>query len=174
MTYCFHICVGLCVVVFQTTIVPFLPLPGRFYDLLALLVVYLGLFRSAREGIPVILLFGLIMDAFSGVPFGLYTTAYVWLYISARWIIKYLHAGNIFLLPIVVVFGVLMENTIFLVTITLADPGSQLSPIAFRSISWQVLWAFFTGPPLLVFLKDGHIKWDQWVKEQSAERNGWV
>lgn len=174
MTNCFHICISICLVVFQTTIMPFLPLFDQFYDLPVLLVIYLGLFRSAREGVPVTILTGLFMDAFSGAPFGLYTTTYIWLYISIRWIISYLHGGNIFLLPVFVVFGVLMENAIFLAAIILPDPGSQVSEIGLQSILTQVLWGLCTGPPLIVLLKGGYRKWDQWLKERSPEPNGLV
>ena len=72
MTHFFHICICFGLVILQTTIMPYFSLFDKFYDLLSPFVVYLSLFRSTRESVPVILFFGFIMDSLSGWAFGLY------------------------------------------------------------------------------------------------------
>ena len=151
MTYLFFIFVSLCLVIIQTTIMPLLPLFDRFYDLLCPCVIYLGLFRPVREGLPIVLFFGLVMDSLFGGPFGLYLTSYIWIFIGVRWMITFLQLNNIFLLLFIVVLGVLLENLIFIGALTLLAPGSQFPPDAIRIVGVQVLWSICTGPFILLF-----------------------
>jgi len=72
MSYFFNIATCLVLVILQTTVMPSLSLPGRFYDLMIPFVVYLGLSRPVREGLLFVCLIGFIMDNLSGSPFGLY------------------------------------------------------------------------------------------------------
>ena len=48
MRYFFNISVCLCLVLLQTTVMPYLPLLDSFYDLLIPLIVFLGLYRPVR------------------------------------------------------------------------------------------------------------------------------
>jgi rod shape-determining protein MreD len=139
------------------------------YDLPAVFVLYLGLFRHVRESIAVILLLGFVMDSLSGGPFGLYLTTYLWLFIGVRWVIKYLHAGNRILLPFVVASGILIENLIFLGTAVSLDPGAHFSATALNTLAFQVVFAAFSGPFLLLFFSHTHRKWDRWVREFSSD-----
>lgn len=165
MTYCFHVGICLCLVLFQTTVMPYFHLFDRFYDLLSPFVIYLSLFHSPRQSIPVILFFGFVMDSLSGGPFGLYLTTYIWLFIGARWIITYLHVGDNFLLPFVVVAGVLLQNCVFIGTIAMFEPGTQFLSEAVSIVTIQVLWAIFTGPILLMFFNYSHGKWNRWLEK---------
>jgi cell shape-determining protein MreD len=72
---------------------------GGIYDLLIPFVIFLSICLPARECLPFILVLGFIVDNLSGSPFGLYLTFYFWLFVSMRWVIKYLRAGNKSLLP---------------------------------------------------------------------------
>ena len=63
MTILFYILVSLCLVIVKTTLIPALPMFNKFYDLLIPIIIYLSLFRPLREGIPIILFFGVIMDS---------------------------------------------------------------------------------------------------------------
>ncbi|OEU68355.1 MAG: hypothetical protein BBJ57_10385 [Desulfobacterales bacterium PC51MH44] len=165
MTYCFHICTCLCLVIIQTTVMPCFPLFDRFYDLLTPFVIYLSIFRSNRESIPVILFCGFVMDNLSGGPFGLYLTTYLWLFIGLRWIITFLHVGDSLLLPFVVAAGVLIQNFIFIGTIVMFKLGSWFSSTAIRTVAVQFGWAIFTGPIFLAFFNYSHRRWDKWFKE---------
>ena len=122
MTYLLYTIVGLVVVVLQTTLSMHFAILGGMYDLFLLFLVYLGFYRSAREGFPFVFLFGLCMDALSGGPFGLYLTSYFWLYISLLGLTLVMRVSNNMILPLVVVGCVLFQNIIFLGTMILFDP----------------------------------------------------
>ena len=165
MTYCFHVGICLCLVLFQTTVMPYFHLFDRFYDLLSPFVIYLSLFQSLRQSIPVILFFGFLMDSLSGGPFGLYLTTYIWLFIGVKWIITFLHLGDSLLLPFLVAAGVLLQNCIFIGTIAMFEPGTQFLSAAVSIVTIQVLWAIFTGPIFLMFFNYSYGRWNKWLKK---------
>ena len=170
MTYFFYICVCLGLIIFQTAIMPSLPFFDRFYDLLCPFVIYLGLFRPARESIPVILIIGMIMDSILGGPFGLYVTTYVWLFIGVKWMISYLHLGNSAILALVVASGVLLENFIFIGTMAIIAPEARFPANAANIVGVQVLWAIFTGPFALMTFDYTQKNWDRWFMGRLAKR----
>jgi len=170
MTYFFYICVCLCLIIFQTAIMPYLPLFDRFYDLLCPFVIYLGLFRSARESIPVILIIGMIMDGIFGGPFGLYVTTYVWLFIGVKWMISYLHLGNSAILALVVASGVLLENFIFIGTMAIIAPEARFPANTTSIVGVQVLWAIFTGPLVLKVFDYTQKGWNRWYAGRFLKR----
>jgi hypothetical protein len=133
-----------------------------FYDLLVPFIIYLGLFRSVRESVPVIIVMGFVMDNLSGSPPGLYLTAYLWLFAGVRWIVYVLHVGDKILLPFVVAAGVLLENIIFLGVIDMFEPGARFSSTAFPTVMVQVLWAAGTGPIFLILINGLHQGLNQW------------
>ncbi len=149
MIYCFHICACLCLVIFKTTVLPYIPLFNTFYDLLALYVIFMGTFLGIREGIPVSIFMGLLMDSLSGCPFGLYLTTYFWLYIGVSQFKKIFHITNYIILSLVVAAVVLTENMILFGTSAMLEPGIQFSSNIVKSFTYQVLWAVFTGPLII-------------------------
>ena len=168
MTYFFYICTFVLLLIFQTTIMPYFPMFDRFYDLLAPFVIYLGLFRSTRESIPIIIVFGFIMDNLSGGPLGLYLTTYLWLFAGVKWVITILQVRDNVLLPFVVAAGVLLENIIFMGTITMFESGSRFSQADLGTVAVQVVWALVTGPIFLILFNRLHQRWDQYFKEMFS------
>jgi len=150
---------------------PYIPLFERFYDLLTPFIIYLSIFRSVRESMVIILIFGFFMDIISGGPFGLYLTAYVWLFFGVRWAITFLHVGDSLILPFVVAAGVLMENLMFIGASAMFEQSSRISEAVVGTIIVQVLWAIFTGPLFLMFFNTSHRRWNQWFKEIFAKKN---
>ena len=171
MTYCFYICACLCLVIFQTTIIPHISLFNNFYDLLIPFVIYLGLFRPARGSIIFILVLGFLMDNLSGWPFGLYITTYFWLFIIVKLVIRYVHARNNILLLFIVVAGVLMENIIFIASVFMSDPDSQFFAITMRTVIFQILWAVCTGFFFLIFFNHVHKKLEKCFNRLLAEKS---
>ncbi len=170
MTYGFFFCISIGLIVFQTCIMPVLPLLINFYDLMVPLIAYLCTTRSMRESLPIILIVGLIMDQLSGSPFMLHVTAYFWLYLSLRWTTKVLQVGNRLRLPFIVSFGVLVENFIFMINIALVEPGMRFPAVAARIAAVQFIWALFTGPLFLVFFEQTHKGWNRWLSGIFAPR----
>ena len=155
MNYFFNISTCLFLVILQTTVMPYLPLLHSFYDLLIPFIVFLGLSRPVRESLPFIFFLGFIMDNLSGSPFGLYLTAYFWLFVGVKGITKLLQVGNrLFIITLIVATGVLIENLIFLGTLTILGPDQQLAGDAAKTVTIQILWAIWTGPIFLLLLRD--------------------
>lgn len=163
MTYCFSFLVCFCLIIVQTTVLPHLRLLDKFYDLLAIFVLYLGFFRSIRESIPIILFFGFIMDGLSGGPSGLYITAYFWLLVYVRWLIRYLQIGNIFLVSFVAVTGIFIQNLIFFSVFIISGSEFKYPEYIIKAVFSQVLWSMFTGPFFLLFFNYAHKKWEKFI-----------
>jgi cell shape-determining protein MreD len=152
MTILFYILVSLCLLIIKTALIPGLPFLAKFYDLLIPIVIYLSLFRPLREGIPIILFFGLIMDSLCGGPMGLYMATYIWLYVAMRYLRQVLHAGNIGLFAVAVAGGVAFESFVLLVYMLMLSPGAIITADAGRATIQQVVWALITGPILMVMI----------------------
>jgi len=155
MTYFFNISASLFLVILQTTVLPYLPLLDSFYDLLIPFIVFLALYRPVRESLPFVFFLGIIMDNLSGSPFGLYLTAYFWLFIGVKGVTKLLQVANrLIIITLIVAAGVLVENLIFLGTLTILGPDKKMADNAAQTVAIQVLWAFWTGPILLIIIRD--------------------
>ena len=171
MSYFFNISVCLFLVILQTTVMPWLPLMDSFYDVLIPFVVFLGLSRPVRESLLFIFFLGFIMDNLSGSPFGLYLTAYFWLFIGVKGITKLLQIRNrLFIITLIVAAGVLIENLIFIGTLTVLGPDQQLAGNTARTVTIQVLWAIWTGPIFFVVLRDVQKRLDVAFKAVYARK----
>ncbi len=169
MTYLLYTVVCLLVVVFQTTLPMHFAMFGGMYDLFLLFVIYLGFYRTIREGFPLVIFFGLAMDALSGGPFGLYLTSYFWLYVSILGMIGFMRVGNNMVLPLVVVGSILFQNIIFLGTMTLFVPEAKIPVFLYRNVLTQVLWSVITGPILILLFHRAHVVLEKWLKTFQPE-----
>ncbi len=151
MTFFYHIFVGSCLFIFQSVILPYFTFSDSFYDLLVPFIIYLGSYHSVREGIPVAIFLGFIVDSFSGSYFGVYITTYTWLAISMRWISALIDMQNFGFLTLIVVIGVVIENILLFLAIMIANPEFQFSVFILGVIASQIFWAICTGPFFLIF-----------------------
>jgi rod shape-determining protein MreD len=173
MLYGYHLILCLFLIIVQTTL-----LAGggaaQLYDLLAPLVVYLGVYHPPRRSIPVLVLGGLAMDGISGGVFGVHLTAYLWMYVGVRWAIQFLQVGNVILLPLLVTAGVLFESLVvaFSAVVLASAPWSVESILPV--VSGQVLWGAVTGPLLMLFFIRGQSVADRarrsFFTEKSSSR----
>ena len=172
MIYFIYIAVCLAMIILQTSVMPYFPLFQHFYDLIALVVIYLGLYRPVRESIFLIVFVSVLMDTLSGGPFGLYLATYGWIFVGVVWMRRFMRVGNQLLLPAVMAVGILIQNIISIGTVTLLIPETQMPTTVLRTVFTQILWAVITGPLVLKFFNYGHRQWNQWTAELFAERNG--
>ncbi len=170
IAYTLYICVCLFLVVLQTTILCSIPIFDNFYDILIPFILYIGLFRSFIEGLPIVFLLGYMMDALTGGPFGIYITIYFWLYAGIIGLKQYLHAGSFLLRPFVIGTGVLLENLALIASLTILEKNWDLPADTFRSVIMQILWAVFTGPYILLLIDYSGSKTDKWVEVWSYQR----
>jgi len=151
MTYLYHIIIGSCLVVFQTVMLPHFPFSSSIYDILIPFLIYLGAYRPARESIPVAVVLGFIVDSLSGSYFGVYIITYMWLTIIIRWVSTLIDLENYLLLLLIFIIGVLIENLILFVAVSIANPVFQFSTSIVSGIAVQIFWILCTGPFLLIF-----------------------
>ena len=164
------VCLGL--VVFQTTVMAELPIVEGFFDLLVTFVVYLGLFRPAKESVPVIICVGFVMDSISAAPFGLYLTAYLWIFAGIKWLIRYLQVRTSALVLFVVPLAVAIETLLSVTALELQVPGGLTAHSVPSRAGQHLLWALLTGPFFLMFYETVHGRLERWAADRKTERNG--
>ena len=162
MTILFYILVSLCLVTIKTTLIPTLPLFEKFYDLLIPIIIYLSLFRSMKEGVPVVIFFGLMMDSLCGGPVGLYLATYIWLYAGMWWLSQFLHTRNIVLLALSVTLGVVFEGLVMLIYMVVLAPTAIIPEDMIRTLLTQTIWSMVTGPIILLILGWAQKQIDVW------------
>jgi cell shape-determining protein MreD len=172
MSYFFNISASLFLVILQTTVMPYLPLLNSFYDPLIPFIVFLGLSRPIRESLPFVVFLGFIMDNLSGGPFGLYLTAYVWVFVGVKGVTRLVQVGDrLFVVMLIIASGVLVQNLIFLGTLTVLGPDRQLDSNAATIVTIQVLWAIWTGPIFLMIFKHLHGRLDAGFRAIYARKS---
>jgi cell shape-determining protein MreD len=171
MIYGFYLFICLILIILQTTIFPSIPVLDSFFDLIVSFIIYLGLYRPVRESVPVAIGLGIIVDNLSGSPFMLYIIAYFWVYFSVRMLTRILQVGMRFRLPIIVSSGVLLENLIFILTLTFLESGPQAPVFLAGAFMAQMLWAFCIGPFLVLGYKYTQNLWDKWISEVMIRRS---
>ena len=152
MRYGFYIGTCLFLILIQTTVLTYFTAFSGIYDLLIPFVIFICICLPIRESLPFVLILGLIMDNLSGSPFGLYLTFYFWLLGGVRLILKFLRVSNKFLLSLIVIVAVLIENIIVLGTFALSGPDWQLPVDTFKNLALPIFWAMVTGPVFLLGL----------------------
>lgn len=161
MTFAFYFIVCLLLVIIRTTIFPIFASFDNFFDLYLPVIVYFGLFRSAYETIPMVVILGIVMDSLSGVPFGLHLTSYVWLFLGVFWLKQFLHVFNYFLLSLIMMLGVVIENVTLAIVVNLFNTKWHFLPAAGKVILFQILFAVILGPPAIIFIRYLHEKWNK-------------
>lgn len=162
MTVLFYMVVSLCLVTIKTTLIPALPLFEKFYDLLIPIIVYLSLFRSMKEGVPIVVFFGLIMDSLCGGPAGLYLVTYIWLYAGMWWLSQFLHTRSIVLLALSVTLGVVFEGLVMFVYMAALAPTAIIPEDMIGTLLMQTIWSMITGPIILLILGWAQKRIDVW------------
>ena len=144
--YLFYLVFVVCLVLLQTSILPYLPFVGRFYDFLIPLIVYLSLYKPLGDGLPVLAAGGLIMDMLSGAPIGIYMTTYLWVFIACRGAPRWISIRDHLLFSVLVVLGVLFQNVLFSAAVLMAEAPRFFTPHSLRIILLQLFWALVTAP----------------------------
>ena len=144
--YLFYLLLVVFLVILQTSILPYLPAVGRFYDFLIPFIVYLSLYKPLVDGLPVLTVAGLAMDMLSGAPIGIYLTTYLWVYIACRGAPRLVSIRSQLLFPALVVLGVLFQNLIFAAAALSSGNPGLFNAHSLRIILMQHVWALVTAP----------------------------
>lgn len=79
---------GIVAIVLETTVLAGWPTEMLNFDLVLPAVAALSFYKEKREAIPVIIFFGMLMDAASAAPFGMTVISYLTIFIFMRLIIS--------------------------------------------------------------------------------------
>jgi cell shape-determining protein MreD len=172
MTYCFNIFFLIAFLLFQTSIAPNFRLLYESFNLINLFVIYLVLYRPTQEIIIFVILTGILIDSVSACPFGLYLTLYIWISLGIKWILKYLHKGNMFLIPMIITGVILAENIIIMSLMAVIEKNFYFYTERLRSIFVQLVYGIFIGTFLIYLLKDLQAKWNIWSFEKIFKHLG--
>lgn len=156
MSYIFYVIIGLGFTLFQTVVAPNMPVSWQMYDIVLVMIIYIGLFRPVAEGGGSVLVLGVLMDGLAGSPFWTYTTTYFWLLIIVKWLIQFLNAGSVLLFMFAMCMGIVLENSILMFTAKGRVIFSGLSIGEFQVLMSQVIWGAITGPLFIIFMKKIH------------------
>ncbi len=147
---------GICIIVLQTSVFRVLSFQGVLYDFLIPLVVFARLDLSDRKPALLVAIVGFLMDLFSGGIFGLYLTAYFWIYLLIKVISNYFDVRDAMFRSVLFALCVLMEN--FVLFVFGARPLTEIHLLTSRiwPVIGQMILAAITGPAILTILEKIH------------------
>lgn len=149
---------GLATIVGQTTILRLPSFQGVFYDLLIPLVVFARFNLPEKKAGILVVMIGILMDLFSGGIFGLYLTAYFWIFLLVKWISNYFELQGTMFRSVLIAVCVLAENLIFFVFAATPWKGIQLLTSRIGPVVGQIILGAITGPAILVALEKIHAR----------------
>jgi rod shape-determining protein MreD len=156
--------VSLLLIVIQTAVLPKLRIFGPGYDIFIVFIVYLCLTRPHLEAVLFSICGGLIMDAISGGPWGIFLTIYIWTNIFLKLGLRVLQLGSPFVISILVAIGVVLEN---LLIVTLFE-GMDRNGLVYLNPSGllvsQIFWAALTSPFVFWIILSCHRRFTKLVK----------
>ncbi len=171
MSFLLNIPASLCLLLFQTTVVVHFGFFEHYFDVVIVYIIFLGFYRSFIESLCFTLLLGLFMDSLAGGSFGVYLTTYFWLFLMAERIKRFLHAGSLLLMPLIIVSGVVFENMVFCIPLLFSSRLPYTFSGFIGSLSTQIIWAFFTGPVVFYLIRHSYVQLDRWGYRMTGARN---
>lgn len=152
MTILLYFCLGLFLIIIQTTVLPHIYFFDRMYDLLLPVVIHVSIFRPLGISLFLVILFGVLMDNLSGSPAGFYLTFYVWILIAVRYLKLFLHVGSITLVTLVVLLAVALESMVLMGLVMVNNTMISGAGNTLRCALAEVMWAIVTAPLILMGL----------------------
>ncbi len=162
--------IGLGCVVLHTAFLVRLLGPYPLYDLLLPLIVRVSIFGPKGESILIILVLGTIMDALSGSPAGLYVVSYLWVFAGVRGSMYFLDAGSLFLFPLILAVGIILQNMLFAISIHGFIFESHQFFFLLKTIILQVTVGLVTAPFFLLILNAAYARCDRWRVQLRGEQ----
>ncbi len=146
----FYLCLFLVFFIVQTSTLHGFTVFNQAFDLILVIVLSLSLKFSHVGAAAAVFLLGCAMDSVSGGPFGLYVSAYVWIYILVRSLKSLVHMENIVFLVCMSAVAVVVENA-FLVFVLVM--GGGVDAVYLKDLEMmvkQVAWGLVVAPLLIL------------------------
>jgi rod shape-determining protein MreD len=164
MTPIFLSIVSLSLIVIQTTVLSQFQILGTGYDLFIVFVIYLCLTQPLRENIVFSIGGGLIMDALSGGPWGVFLTIYIWVNIGFKLGLRVLQLTSPIVISVAVSIAVVFENLVLVILLGSTYNNDLYVLRDSRSLLYQIFWAALTGPMLFWIIQSCNKIWTRWWK----------
>lgn len=132
-------------------------------------IFYLSVFRPFMETMPAVLCIGLLTDALSAAPFGLYTSIYLWFFIIVKWGLTILHVRSRMFMPLVISLGILFEELIFMACLKISG-NINFPASVYKSLAGHILRSAVTGPFIFMAMAVLHKKWLGRIRKLSPEK----
>ena len=141
----FTIIILLLAVIFQTTLVPFLALGGVTPNLVLVLILFLVIFKDFQEIWWLVILAGLFLDLFSGLPFSLISLSLLITAYLIYWFNRSVFSGaKIWLVAALIALGSLFYNFILIAMAKLFTLINLSQKVIYSNIfSWDYLITLF-------------------------------
>lgn len=142
---------GWLILLLQSTIVSYITYGLPQPELLLVILAHAAIYRRGREGLTLALLFGYLMDLFSGRPFGTYLFSYVLLLLlarvlSTRMLVQARWMQLLFVGALSLVGELILVGTAFLGVQALEDLPTLTDSLSRAAINGLGAWILF--PPL--------------------------
>ena len=167
---------GVFLLILQTTLFQILPEWAGKPDLLFVLIVFLAIRVDVIKGAVLVLLFGLLMDIFSGIYLGLHPVIYLMLFFALNGITKHLAINeSIHQVPLVVISYLLACNGIYIFA-SILSPDNDLVWSWSRLLLQIVILAIITAPLFKIYgwtlslLENRSNLSSPWRKSKSGNR----
>lgn len=148
-----HIVISIVLVVLNTSHLHSVYAMGLASVITMAFLAYLAGYRSLAECFAISIFLGFLMDSFSGGPFGLYTSAYVWIQVIARWVVALLHLENPQTVRLLLISGIVVEKIILAFGLSMTGQGRILLREMGLLVSIQIGWALILGPCLFALFR---------------------
>lgn len=137
---------GIILLILQTTLLQVLPEWVGKPDILFILIVFIAVRMDVFKGAVLVLLFGLLMDIFSGIYLGLHPVIYLMLFFTLNGVTRHLAINEtVHQVPIVTISYLLTCSGIFIFA-SMLSPENDLEWSWGRVLLQMVILAIITAP----------------------------
>lgn len=163
MKFVLSLLMGLMAIVLNTALLFHHSFVLPLFDLLLPLIAYISIFGPMVQSIVLIIILGGLMDGVSGSPLGLYIVSYFWVFLSVRGSMYFLDAGSLFLFPLILAFGILLQNILFALCAHGFSFESFQVLFIFRSLLLEVIIGLIVAPFFLLFFNWIYLRYGRWA-----------
>jgi cell shape-determining protein MreD len=155
--------------IIQTAAFPDFFLSNHFFDLLIIIILYLGLVFKHPAIIFVLVLIGFIVDSVSGVYFGLYLTTYIWIYIIVQALKLIVFSRNIVFYLVIAATAVAIESIFLILSVFINQGKSGVASLNYYFMLKQMFLACIFIPLALVIITFIQKKYEIFVTSISSK-----
>jgi len=171
MKISFFILLTFFLTIIQTAAFPDFFLSNHFFDLLIIIILYLGLTFKHPAIIFVVVLIGSVVDSLSGVYFGLYLTTYIWIYIIVQGLKLFVFSRNTVFYLVISITAVSIESLFLIISVFISQGKSGVASLNYYLMLKQMFLACIFIPLSLVIITFIQKKYEIFIENLSSKIN---